>query len=109
MNTRNLAAGKLNDRVAFQTATQSLDSSGQPQVTFTTYKTVWAECLPASASERMRNEKPESAYDWKIRIRYATWINQQMRAVFDSRNLEIKAILFDQHKRWMEVLCREVD
>ena len=104
-----IAAGQMNDRVAFYAPTQSVDASGQPAVAWTLYKTVWAECLPATVRERMQNEKPEAVADWKIRIRYATWVTQQMRAVFDSRTIEITGITFDQHKRWHYVLGMEVD
>lgn len=105
-----MSAGKYRHRVQLQSKTLTPDSHGNPVETWATASTVWAAVKPISGRERWANDRTSHDYDLAVSIRYRTGIAPDMRAIYNSRTLEVSTIVdTDERRRELVLLCRETD
>lgn len=105
-----MRAGRLRHRVTIQSATTTVDSFGQPIETWGTFATVWAAVEPLSGREYFDAQQVQSEVSYRVRIRHLSGVVPTMRVSYDSRTLEVLAVLnIDERDREMHLMCREID
>jgi SPP1 family predicted phage head-tail adaptor len=104
-----MEAGKLNKRITIQQQSTTQDSYGEAVNTWTTFATVWAAINPIIGKEFFASDIVNSKVTTKIRIRYLSGLLPKMRAVYGSKNYDIKAIMNIAEKNaQMLLMCEEV-
>jgi SPP1 family predicted phage head-tail adaptor len=108
-----MQAGKLDERITWQSFTVSPDSLGEPIKTWgnvATNPTVWANVQSRAAGERYISggEQVMAAVSHTVRIRYRTDLTVKMRGVWGSRYLYIENVIDpDGRKSDLILMCRE--
>jgi len=103
-----MQTGKLRHRVTIETATESLDSYGHPDPTWTSAVVVWASIEPLAGNELLRAQEVNAEISIRIRIRYHASVTPRARLKFGSRYFEILSVAnLEERGREMELLCRE--
>lgn len=104
-----MRAGRLRHRVALQSATETRDAHGQPVKTWATNATVWGGVEPVRGKEAESANQIAAELIIRVVIRYRSDVTTDWRVVFESRNLEIKAIIDpDLRHKELQLMCREV-
>lgn len=91
-----MEAGSLRHRVTIQQKTEGSpqqNAAGEPDVSWTTYCTAYASINPVSGKEPFLAQQHLAQVSHKVRIRYRSGITADMRVLFGSRVLDIKAVL----------------
>lgn len=71
--------------------------------------TVWAEIKALRGREYFAAQQTIAESNHEITIRYRKGIKPTMRAVFNTRNFDIQAVLDkDGRKRYLTLICKEV-
>jgi SPP1 family predicted phage head-tail adaptor len=100
--------GKMRHRIELQSFSASKDSFGQEIKTYTTYATVWADVRQISGREMLNAQAAQSEITYRIYVRYNASIVITDRIVWDTRTLEINAVInTDGKKLMLELLCKE--
>lgn len=106
--------GPLRHRVTIQQMPGTQDAAGEPTKTWSniaSIPSVWADVRPASASERFvgGGEQQQAIVTHNVTIRYRSDLNNRMRVVWNSINLDIEGITDPSGKReYLKLQCREV-
>jgi len=101
--------GSLNRRVTIQQPSASQDSVGQPENTWSTLATVWANVRMLNGTETIKADAQVSQAKASIRIRWRTDVTSAMRVVLGSTTYEIKAVLPDEAgKRHVDLACEVI-
>jgi len=109
-----MRAGLLRQRVTIQKATESQNSYGEMAQSWSDVGTVWGDVRPlmAQARERSANEAEvlQARTPYQVRLRYVDGLSPvSHRLVWDSRTLEIEAVLDpDGRTHEMVAMCYEV-
>lgn len=101
-----MRSGSLRHRVTLQSlvaGSPDRDSGGAPDEAWTDVVTVFASVEPLRGAELLRAQQVDSEVSGQIRIRYRAGVTSKMRAVFDSRNYDILAVI-DPRERNHELL-----
>ena len=82
---------------------------GEPDESWTVFlNDIWAAVEPLSGRELFAAQEHHSEIQVRIRVRYRTGITAKMRAVFESRNYNILAVIDrEERHRELELLCSE--
>ena len=104
-----MRAGKLRHRITIETPTETRNAYGEPEVTWGTFKEVWASVEPIRGREFWRAQEQQARVTTRIRIRYLADVTPKMRIVFGSKTYIINAII-DQEERHaeMQLICEEM-
>lgn len=70
-----MRAGRLNQRIAFQRRTESLDGYGEDRGTWSALATVWAGVEPVSGREYFASQQTQSDVTTKIVCRYSSEVS----------------------------------
>ena len=100
-----LAAGKLNQRITLQRRATGHDAAGQPVQTWADICTVWADVRYQGGLESLKGGEPVSVAKASIRIRYRTELDAGMRAVLGATVFDIKAVLPDAGREYLDLSC----
>lgn len=104
---RDLKVGAMRQRCTIQQVTETLDSAGQPVVSWTNYL-VDEPCqfIPTGGSETMRGRQLESGTKAIFRVRYRSGYVPEMRIVYGSTNYGITYVnQIDGLRRYIELVC----
>jgi SPP1 family predicted phage head-tail adaptor len=105
-----MQAGKLNRRILIEQKTAVQDPYGEETVTWSTWKTVWANVRPMSGNQyyQASGQTIEARVTTEIRIRYLDGINvETMRVKHGSEVYEIDTVLHqEERRRQMSLMCR---
>ena len=109
-NKKQFNPASLNDRIVIQSKTSSADSFGQPIYTWSDFAKVSANVLFTTgkrfneiSQEMVLSNKEMAESVASIRIRYRLDITTQMRVVFRGNNYNIRAILPDSNREYVDL------
>lgn len=95
----------LNDRVALEQRSASVDSIGQPVETWTTLATVWADVRELSGLETLKAGAETSVVRASIRIRRRSGVTNALRAKHGSTTYDIEAVL-ESATDFLDLVCK---
>lgn len=87
-----MSIGRKNQRVTFQTRTETQDASGQKVASYTTTFVDWAEVIPMAGKEKYQSSQLVEVADVKLNMRFRTNINMKMRFIVGSEFYNIHSI-----------------
>ena len=103
-----MGAGKYRHRITFQEPTETLNNVGEPVVSWSDYKTVWAEVKPLKGEEYWASQQVNAEVTHRITIRYLDGITSEMRIKFGDRYFSIEPPLNPDEKNIeLVMLCKE--
>lgn len=105
-----IAAGRMSKRVQLQRRAAGVDSAGQPNGTWTTFATVWADIRVASglgevAAETVSADQQVARARASIRIRHRTDVDHDCRVVHNSDVYDVRVPLFDPQGEFVDLVC----
>lgn len=103
-----MSAGKLNRRATIKALQSGQDEIGQPVTTWSTVATVWADIRHLSGLEQIKGDADASIVKASIRIRRRSDVNAGMRAYEGATAYEIKAVLDDDKRIYLNLACERV-
>ncbi len=104
-----MRVGKLRHRLVIQTYTDTPTAYGEPNRTWTTFATVYADIRPVSGREYLAASKVQAEVSSVIVIRYLTGMAPKMRCTNGGRTFEVVAVLPDRtDATLMQLMCNEV-
>jgi SPP1 family predicted phage head-tail adaptor len=105
-----MRAGKLRHRVTIQEdqgTTQ--DSLGQEIEDWQDVATVWAAVEPLQGREFLEAKQLQAEVTTRIRIRYRSGIEPEMRVVWGSHTYDVVSVVeLESRRQEIELMCREV-
>lgn len=100
--------GKLRHRITIEQPTTALNEFGENIQSWTDFACLWADVRSENGSERTTPSKLQAEISHSILIRYITGIAPNMRINWNSRILEIIAVLPDRtDAKFIIIKCRE--
>lgn len=103
-----ISAGKLNRRIVIQNPTVTVTADGQRKESFATWKTVFAELLPDSSTERYSAEALRASTIVRFRIRSLAGFDTTYRVVHKSRTYRILGLDDTENNVEMMIRCEEL-
>ncbi len=104
-----MRAGNLRNKVIIQQATEAQDTFGEPDVSWSTFATVWASIEPLRGDEYFTAQQTGASISHRVRMRYLDGVLPKMRILWGERVLEITSVLnVYERNRNMELMCFEV-
>lgn len=100
-----MAAGKLRHRVTIEQRAAGQDAAGQPATTWVPVATVWANVRHQNGLEAIKAGADTSLVKASIRIRHRSGLNAGMRVVFEGAAYDIKALLPDGRRQYLDLVC----
>ena len=95
MTTR---AGIYRHKITIQERTDVTDSFGQPQPTWSTFKTWFAAVEPLNGRELFTANQFESEVTTRIRMRYLTGVTTKMRISWNGKIYNIREIVIKDYR-----------
>lgn len=103
----NAIAG-MRERVTLQSPMRAADGAGGADVSWTDVKTVWAKVEEGAGGERLTGERFAARADITLTIRHRLGVTTEMRALWNGRVLNIRAVRDkDGRKRFLTLDCEE--
>lgn len=103
-----IRAGRLRERVTFQSPTQSRSPSGETRLTWSEIATVWASVDGLNARDIMQAQQAEILATHKVVIRYRDDIDHTARMIYRGRTMELSSVTDRNNREFLEILAREV-
>jgi SPP1 family predicted phage head-tail adaptor len=100
--------GTLNRLVTLLSRTAGQDALGQPMTTWSTAATVWANIRSLSGVEAIKSGADVSTVKASIRIRWRTGVDAGMRVANGADTYDIKAVLPDGRRQYIDLVCELV-
>lgn len=100
-----MKAGTLNRLVLIEAPEGGQDSVGQPNTGWDEVASVWADVRTQGGLESIRSGAEVSTIRASIRIRYRTDITAAMRVTDGSMVYEVKAVLPDAGRQYLDLVC----
>lgn len=97
--------GKLKHRITIQEFVSGKDDWGQPIQTWTTKAITWAQVQGVSGREFLAADAEQAGVTWKIILRYMPGLKPSMRILLDDQIFNITAVLPDNNKTMITVMC----
>jgi SPP1 family predicted phage head-tail adaptor len=102
-------AGKLDKKVLIQVKTEGQDTFGEPNTTWATTATTYANINPLVGKEFFSAQQNESQISHDVTIRYRRGVKPKMRISYNDRVFEIHTVIdFEEKREWLFLKCREV-
>lgn len=98
----------LNHRVTIEQRVTGEDEIGQPINTWATVDEVWASVKHLSGLSAIKSDADVSIVKASIRIRYRTDLNAGMRVTHGGEQYDIKAVLPDARKQYVDLVCEVI-
>lgn len=103
-----IAAGTLRHRISIEQRATGADALGQPVETWELVAAVWANVRHPGGLEALKAGADVAIVRASIRIRHCTGLTAGMRVTHDGRHYDIKAVLPDDRRQHVDLLCEEV-
>lgn len=103
-----LQSGIMDQKATIETPTESVNSIGEPTLTYSTFATRWIALLPLSGAERVASMQNEGTVTHRVRMRYTAGLKPKMRLVSEGRTFEIGSIVERGRREEHELLVTEV-
>lgn len=104
-----MQAGKLKHEILIQQQTTTQNNYGEPQNTWTTVFTCWANIKPLVGREFLDASRINSDLTHDVTIRYRDGVYPKMRISYDSRYFDIISVINSQEAgQWLFLKCREL-
>lgn len=101
-----MRAGRLRHRITIRQRSTGKDAAGAPVDTWIDVATIWSRVEIVSGRERWASEHTANSYSAAISIRNRTDLKEDMRVIFGSRTLDIKAIIDPNgYGKELKLLC----
>lgn len=100
-----MKAGDLWTRVTIQEATESRDSIGQVEQTWTNLYSRWADVMPLDDTESMRARAIRETASHLVTLRYIEGLTTKHRIVWKNKVFNIVSVLNKEAKD-KETLCK---
>lgn len=104
-----MQAADFDQRVTLRTRAAGQDAIGQPVLTWTDVATVWANVRYNSGAESIKAGADTSVVKASIRIRSGASVTPAMRAVHGTVVFEIKAVLPNRRKGYVDLVCEVIN
>jgi SPP1 family predicted phage head-tail adaptor len=103
-----IQSGKLRHKISIEQKAIRRDSYGAEEITWTPFLYAWASIEPLSGREYFLAQQIQASVDHKIIMRYQPGIRPDMKAVWNGRSFNIKAVL-NKEERNIELMlmCQE--
>ena len=98
----------LNHRINIEQRSAGEDELGQPVETWTLVAAVWANVRHLSGVSAIKAGADVSLVQASIRIRHRSGINDGMRIMHDGQQYDIKAVLQDGKRQYLDLVCQAV-
>ena len=100
--------GELRQRITFQTTVPGTNEAGETIQVPKDYKTVWAAVQPLNGREYEEAKKLRTQLTYKITIRYATDITNDMSIKFKKSTFNIVDIInLDEKNQFLQIMAYE--
>ena len=103
-----MQAGTLNHRINIEQRSAGEDALGQPVETWELVAAVWANVRHLSGVGAIKAGADVSLVQASIRIRQRAGIDAGMRVTYDGRQYDIKAVLPDGKRQFIDLVCQRV-
>lgn len=103
-----MRAGHLRERIAIQQFTETQNAIGEPVKTWGTVASVWARIVALSGDEFFASGQRNAKVDHRIEIRTRAGVNAKMRVSHRNRIFRIEAVIPDERKRELHLMCEEL-
>lgn len=106
--TTHTGAGDLRDRITLLVQTSAQDAAGQPIETWSEYARTWANVRYPSGLAAIKADAAVTAVKASVRIRYRAGLPDGLRAQINGDAYRVLAILPDQRRQWLDLVCERV-
>ncbi len=103
-----MRAGELRERIIIQANRPTRDGFNAEVAVWSTFATVWARVETLSGSESITQQAASANLTHRVTIRYLANVAPTMRVSWEDRTLEIVAVVPDDRRREMKLMCTEV-
>ena len=100
-------SGNLDQRINIERHSTGTDALGQPVETWELVAAVWANIKNQSGLSAIKAESDVSVVKTSIRIRHRT-VDAGMRVVHGADIYDIRAVLPDGKKQYVDLVCQKV-
>lgn len=101
-----MRSGLLRHLVVLQVLGSTQDALGQPVIAWTDFATVWGDVRFLNGLETVKADMPIGVVRASIRMRYLAGVVPNMRATYDGKVFDIKAVLPDPTGRhFIDLAC----
>lgn len=100
--------GRLRSRVTLQSPSTEEDELGQPIPGWVDVASVWADIRNVSGLDAIKSGADVSIVRASARIRYRADVTAAMRLVFGATAYAITAVLPDQRRKYLDLVCEVV-
>lgn len=101
-------AGRMNERVAILSPTESRSSMGEATITFATEATVWAEVEGLTARDVLQAQQADVVASHRIRMRHRPTLTYQHRVQWRGKTMEVASVSDRMNRTMTELLVREI-
>lgn len=106
--TAHTGAGDLRDRITLLVQTSAQDAAGQPVEAWAEYARTWANVRFPSGLAAIKADAAVTAVKASVRIRYRAVLPDGLRAQINGDVYRVLAILPDQRRQWLDLVCERV-
>lgn len=100
-------AGLKDRQIILRAPVDGKGTAGAPEVTYPVdTHTVWAHKIPASASERFRNQREISVKDLIFEVYYLSDVTVKYQLGFESENYDIQSVNEFGRRQGLEIVAR---
>lgn len=103
-----MKAGQLRHRVDLQSRVNTVDSIGQPSTSWQSVAYLWGDVRYLSGLSAIKSGADTSTNKVSIRLRHGTFDAGQ-RIVCGDEIFDIKAVLPDGKKQWVDLVCEAIN
>lgn len=104
-----MQAGKLRHRIELHSASESQNSFGEIEKTYSSYDTVWGSIESLTGRELEHAQQISAETTLKVNIRYYSGVETGHRVIYGSRTLEITHIINpDERNIELILYCKEI-
>jgi SPP1 family predicted phage head-tail adaptor len=103
-----LRSGLMDKLAEVQTPTESTNSIGEPELTWSAFAQRWIALMPLSGNEAVSAMANEGVVTHRIRMRYTSGLKPKMRVVAEGRTFEIMSAVERGRREEHELLVSEV-
>ena len=104
-----MQAGLLNTRLLLQEQNTTKDGYGQAPLYWDGVGAIWANVRYTSGLEAIRGSANVSTVQASVRIRYRARINTGMRLLNGATVYNIKAVLVEPRKKYIDLVCEVIN
>lgn len=103
--------GNLRERVEIFSYSITRNTAGEELVTWALFATVWAkaEYNKTGSDEVEKQSQLTSQINLLLTIRYRSDLDTKMKVKFDGKYWDIRALLRDTRKQYMEIECEHFE